>query len=206
MPIQAACPACGVPLQLPDDAVGRGFQCVRCGAALWALAGGQIVTQPQPLKAQANPFAEGPQAGVYGPASYHPAYLPQPMGREQALAKVRGPGITLIVYGLLWGALGLLLPLALFAEDFRQDEVAQVMIPVLAGLAMVIGAFTVFCGTRLMALRSYTLIMVGVVLTVVAGILICPLLAIAAIWPLVVLLDNQVKQHFGEPPASPFRV
>ncbi len=206
MPIPAVCPACSVPLQLPDDAVGRGFQCVRCGAALWILAGGQIVTQPQPLATAANPFAEPPQGGYYGPGAFHPGFLPQRMNREQALAKVRGPGITLILYGLLWGISGLLVPLALLADEFGQDEVAQVIIPVLAGLAMVIGAFTVFCGTRLMALRSYTAIMVCVVVTIVLGFLICPLLAVAAIWPMVVLLDNQVKPHFGEAPASPFRV
>jgi hypothetical protein len=202
MPIQAACPACHVPLQLPDDAAGRSFQCVRCGSALWALADGQVVTQPQPLAGLANPFAESPQAGYYAPAHFHPGFLPQPMLREQALAKVRGPGITLIVYGLLWGLGGMLLPLAMLADEFRNDDVAQVMIPVLAGLSMVVGAFTIFCGTRLMALRSYALIMVCVVVTVIAGIMICPLLAVAAIWPLVVLLDNNVKQHFG---AVPFK-
>ena len=203
MPLPTACPACGVPLQLPDDAVGRSFQCVRCGCALWALAGGKVVTQPQPLAGAANPFAEGSSGGYYAPTSFHPAFVPQPMLREQALAKVRGPAITLILCGLLWGLGGMLLPLALLTEEVQSDEVAQVMIPVLACLAILVGAFTIFCGTRLMALRSYTLIMVSVAVTAVAGIMICPLLAVPSIWPLVVMLDNNVKQHFGPAAAKP---
>ena len=191
----AQCPACGLALQMPDDAAGRRFACVRCGAQLSALAGGQVALLAQPPPA-VNPFAEGAAGGYYAPG-FQPAFAPQAMGREQALAKVRGPGITLILYGLMWGIAGMLLPLALLAKEVADDEAQQVIIALGAGLAFLAGAFTVYCGARLMALRSYTLIMVCIGINLVLGFMICPLLAVAAIWPLVVLVDGRIKLHFS---------
>ena len=196
----AQCPACGLALQLPADTAGCRFACIRCGAQLSSLDAGQVALLAQPPPA-ANPFAEGAPGGYYAPG-FQPAFAPQPMDREQALAKVRGPGITLVVYGLLWGIAGMLLPLALLAEEVADDEAQQVIIAVVAGLAFLAGAFTVYCGARLMALGSYTLIMVCIRINLILGFTVCPLLAVAAIWPLVVLVDGQVKQHFSPAAAS----
>lgn len=201
MPIQGACPACGVPLQLPDDAAGRSFQCIRCGASLATVAGGQIVKQPQTLApaspfAPANPFADSPQGGYFAPGQYHPGFAPA-MTREQALARVSGPAISLIVYGLLWLLVGLAIPLVLLAPDARNDEALLFMVLIVAPICIAVGAFTMISGWRMKMLRSYGLIMACVVVTLGVGILTCPVLSIVAVWPLAVLLDVNVKPHFG---------
>ena len=209
MPIQAACPACGVPLQLPDDAAGRSFQCMRCGTSLATTAGGQIVKQPltqaagSPFApsspfAPANPFADSPQGGYYGPGQFYPSFAPA-MTREQALAKVSGPAVLLIVYGLLWLVAGFAVPLLLLTPEAKDDEAILLMVLIFAPICIGVGAFTMFSGWRMKRLRSYGLIMTCVVITIGLGILTCPMLAIVAVWPLAVLLDLNVKPHFLTP-------
>jgi hypothetical protein len=200
MPIQGACPACGVPLQVPDASVGRSFQCVRCGTSLATMVGGQIVMQPPGFApaspfAPANPFAESAQGGYFAPSQYA-GYAPR-MTREQALAKAAGPAILLMIYGVLWVLGGLAFCLLLLAPEAQEDQALLYIVLIFAPLCVAVGAFTMFSGWQMMRLRSYGLIMAAVIVTIGLGLLTCPMLAIIVVWPMAVLLDVNVKQHFG---------
>jgi hypothetical protein len=190
-------------MQLPDDSPGRGFQCVRCGAALVTTAGGQLATQPRPMQ-PANPFAESP-AGFSYPGSYAPGpfapgfYSPPMMSREVALAKVRGPALTIQALG--WFLVLVAIPSAAlyFVVDHDEHPITVAITFGVAPIALLCGAFTVYCGSQLKALRSYSLVMASVVIMLVVGLLVCPLLALPGIWPMIVMLDSGVKAHFGTP-------
>jgi hypothetical protein len=200
MPHQVACPVCGVPMKLPDDSPGRGFQCIRCGAALVTGAGGQLATQPRPMP-PANPFADSPGGFAYpagfSPGPFAPGFYPPLLSREAALAKVYGPGLMLQIAGGLIVLAALCVPLLLLIPDAPDPD--ALLIGVLVGLTggLALGAFTFYCGSQLKALRSYVLVLVSVVFLLGLGLLACPLLALPGIWPLIVLLDTGVKAHFG---------
>jgi hypothetical protein len=205
MPHQVSCPACGVPMQLPDDLPGRSFQCVRCGAALVTTEGGQKVTQPRPMQ-PANPFAESPTGfgypGGYAPGMFAPGYLPPLMSREIALAKVRGP--ALMMQGLGWLLVIASIPAAAlyFVVDHDQHPVSAVVSFGAAPVALLLGGFAVFCGSQLNALRSYYLVLATIIVMLIVGLLVCPLLALPGIWPMIVMLDSGVKANFGAKPAA----
>jgi hypothetical protein len=206
MQIPVACPACNMPLQLPDNLPGRSFQCARCSAQLTTAAGGQLVLQARPGPAP-NPFAEYPAQPQFGPPGYHPSFYGPPLlSREAALAKVHAPAIVLQLAGAFCVVCGLALPLILLAPDVRKDEVAIVVVPVISLISLAAGGFTAFCGLRMIALRSYALVMTAVVVLLVLGLLVCPLAALPGIWPLIVLLDSGVKANFNSRQAgeSPF--
>lgn len=193
MPFSTMCPACGVPLQLPDEAAGRAFACVGCGRGLATEDGGKLVVQsavPLPSPTAYSPFV--PTAG-YAP-SYGYAY--RPLTREEALAKVRGPAILLIGYGFLWGILGLLLPLILLNEELRKEEFVQPAVAIGSAFSIALGAFTIFAGLRLMALRSFTLVIVCIGLNIALGVMVCWMMAIPVIWPLIATLDAKIKPYF----------
>ena len=48
MAILGNCPACGVPMQVPDDSFGGRFCCAKCRVPLTTSEGGEIVTEPIP--------------------------------------------------------------------------------------------------------------------------------------------------------------
>jgi hypothetical protein len=102
----------------------------------------------------------------------------------------------LIVYGFLWGLLGLLLPLFLLVDELRQEEFSQPIVAIGASFSIAMGAFTIFAGLRLLALRSFKLVMMCIVLNIVLGVIGCWLMALPAIWPLVVVVDGKVRPHF----------
>ncbi len=195
-------------MQLPDDSPGRLFQCVRCRSSLVTTTGGQLIAQAQPWQpAQPmpppNPFADTPGGfsypGQYAPGPFAPGYIPVPMSREAALARVQGPGLLLQIAGVLTVLAAFSSLLILLIPEARDDEALPIILGVTAPLGLAIGIFTIFCGSQLKALRSYALVMVGVVLLLVAGLMVCPLVALPGIWPLVVMLDAGVKAHFGAP-------
>jgi hypothetical protein len=194
MPIQVSCPACDVSLHLPDDLPGRRFQCVRCGAVLATAAGGQVVIQAS-APSSANPFAEHPTA-TFTPAGY---YGPVIISRDAALAKVRGPAIILLLTGAITAVGGAALPLLLLIPDVQNDEVAPVVLPALGFVSLAVGGLAAIGGLRMRALKSYALVMAAVIVLLLAGFLFCPLAALPAVWPLVVLLDYGVRANFGAP-------
>jgi hypothetical protein len=196
MTISASCPACGVPLRLPDDAAGRTFACVGCGRWLATEDGGKLV-----VRSGNQPEVRPYQPPGYVPPAYTPyaptaGYVPRPLTRDEAAARAQGPGVLLMVYGFLWGLSGLLLPLLLLNEEVREEEFGQPLVAIGAAFSIAMGAFTIFSGLRLLALRSFTLVMLCIVLNIALGVLGCWLMAQPAIWPLVVILDGKVKPHF----------
>ena len=205
---QASCPACGIAMQLPDDSPGRGFQCVRCRSSLVTTTGGQLIAQAQlfqptqPLPPP-NPFAEAPGGfsypGQYVPGPFAPGYIPVPMSRDVALAKVQGPGLVLQIAGGLVVLAAFSSLLIMLIPEAREDEATPLILGVTVPLGLATGIFTMYCGSQLKALRSYVLVMVGVVLLLIAGLMVCPLVALPGIWPLIVMLDTGVKAHFGTP-------
>jgi len=203
----ATCPLCGIAMQLPGAAPGQSFACPRCGAMLVASAGGALIAQGQagpPLpQPSGNPFADLPGGFTYpgyaaGP--FAPGYLPVPMTREAALAKVQGPAVLMQVMGGLIAVASLAMLLVLLDPGARNDEVLPIMLTIFAPLGAAVGGFTVYCGGQLKALRSYGLVMTGVVLLLGVAFLICIFAALPAIWPLIVLLDPGVRLHFRTPP------
>jgi hypothetical protein len=156
------------------------------------------------MQPPANPFADAPGGYPYPPgygqAPFTPGYLPLAMTREAALARVQGPGVVLQIFGglLVLSSLGSLL--VLLIPEAREDEATPLILAATVPLGLAAGAFMVFCGGRLKSLRSYVLVMTSVVLLMLVGLLVCPVLALPGIWPLIVLLDQQVKAHFGTRP------
>jgi len=157
------------------------------------------MVQPQAFPGQArNPFAEDP-AAVYQGAAYAPSgYMPFPiLTREMVLAKVRGPALILQITGGVFLLTGLALPLLLVSQEVQNDAFGLTMVLILAPVVLAIGAFTLFCGLRMKALRSYGLVLTSVVLLMIAGFLVCPLLALPGVWPFIVLVDPGVRASFG---------
>jgi hypothetical protein len=137
-----------------------------------------------------------PQPPTYRVSSPAAGYAYRPLTREETLFKVRGPAIMLIGYGFMWGIAGLLLPLVLLNDELRQEEFVQPVVAIGAAFSIAFGAFTIFAGLRLLALRSFTLIIVCISLNIALGFLACWMMAIPAIWPLIVALDAKVKPNF----------
>jgi hypothetical protein len=158
--------------------------------------------QPAP----ANPFADAPSGfsypGIYPPGPFAGAYLPQPMSRDAALAKVRGPGLVLQMFGGLIVLAALASLLILLIPEAREDEATPLILAVTVPLGLAVGALSIYSGGQLKVLRSYALVMTSVVLLLAAGLLVCPLVALPGIWPLIVMLDSGVKAHFGRPQAN----
>ena len=131
----------------------------------------------------------------------YPGYVLADRGR--ALAKVKGPAILMLIYSSLLGlggiAMGAFIPFIL--EDMNRDEgpVMLVILGVGVFLCLAAGAFNFWAGLRMMKLRSYALAMTAVVFTFIIGFLTCLPLLLVGIWPLVVLLDSEVKACFDQP-------
>ena len=132
----------------------------------------------------------------YVPLAPPSGYFPRPLTRGEAVARAHGPAVMLIVYGFFWGVLGLLLPLYLLNEELRKEEFIQPAIAIGSSFSIAMGAFTIFAGLRMLALRSFALVMLCIVLNIVLGVMGCWLMALPAIWPLIVIMDAKVKPHF----------
>jgi hypothetical protein len=106
-------------------------------------------------------------------------------------------GIVLMLAAL--GGFGVLAVWSVSEPDDPDLLVGAVMIVVAGLLGLVGGAIVLLGGLRLYALRSYPLVLTAAILVVVIGFLACQPLALAGIWPLVVLMDSEVKSAFDAP-------
>jgi hypothetical protein len=172
---QDKCPACGEPILVPDESPGGKLRCDVCGAVLDMGLDGSVAVI---------------ELGLAG------RRLPR---RDQALEKVKGPGILLQIMGILWVLTAISLPaLALFVKE--QDRGPVIMFCLVCEVFLLpVGIITWLSGSRMKALRSWGLVLTSVILTFVMGILFCMPLALVGIWPLVVLLDANVKNCFDRP-------
>jgi hypothetical protein len=118
-----------------------------------------------------------------------------------ALDKASGPAILLIVYGVLClVAVPVLLVSGAVAAAQKRPDAAAVALCLLGSLlCLAAGGLTVAGGIRMRVLRNYGLAMASVIVVFVVGLLICAPVALVGIWPLVVLLDPEVKASFDQP-------
>lgn len=201
-------------MAVPDEFLGRNVKCAQCGAVFTAEASGSSVAPPrgdsysgrsgddrdwrQPDDTPPSPRWQDP----YDRGPYGGSFRPRPT-REDALGKVKAPAIILMIYGVLLclTALGCFLGAVLTQTSHRQDDrIAGLIIFGVGGLiSLVLGALTVFAGQRLMVLKNYAYVMTIVILTMVFAVLTCVPAVLVAIWPLIVLVDRQVKDAFDLP-------
>ena len=201
----AICPSCHAPLGPQNIGSTAPIICGKCGTKIAPPQQSPFgnLAPPQPTNPYAppgaNPFGDGPVPG-YFPAPYDSAAV-----RRYARSRVQGPAILLMVTGLLLivSAIGsAFLGGAIYLEDPDDGEglAVAVLFVVIAAICLVSAAVLVFAGNRMRQLRSYGLAMTATIITLVVGFLVCVPAALAGIWPLVVLLDYQVKQGFALPP------
>lgn len=105
-------------------------------------------------------------------------------------------GVLLVVGGI---ALVGFLPLILHDMPRNDQPVMLVILGICAFFCLAVGAFTFWAAMRMKALRSYSLVMSAVVVTFLVGFLACLPAMILGIWPLIVLLDGEVKACFDRP-------
>ena len=209
MTIHGTCPACALPLQLPDNYAGRQFQCARCGGSLAVTTAGQVIgsqaapgpDNPDSSLVPANPFADLPAGNPYQATIQ--TYAPAQITRQQALAKVRVPGLLLQVYGAIWIIAAMFLPAAWLSQaENAEDPVLFYFAAVITPLGVATGLLAFVGGTQMKALRAHGLVLASVIVTSVAGLFICPPLALVGLYPLIVLFDGSVRNHFGRSEAS----
>jgi hypothetical protein len=137
--------------------------------------------------------------------------------RRRSLAAIRSkvapPAIFLMVYSVLLILCGLgAAALAGFGawrissapKQFPQsDKEDAVMMVVIGGMCAVVaflaGPIILWGAIRMNALRSYGLAMTATILSSAVGIFVCIALTLVGIWPLVVLLDPDVREAFNRP-------
>jgi hypothetical protein len=114
------------------------------------------------------------------------------------LAKVSGPAILLMVYGGICfaAAAGLLVLVPLIALQKRTEPGPLVMCVLGVPLTLLAGGLTIVGGLRMRALRNYGLVLASVIAVFVVGVFVCIPLAAVGIWPMIVLLDPEVKACF----------
>lgn len=198
----STCPNCHAPLTPNSLQPGKPTICGRCGATVPPPVSPFAGVGPYPANPYAppagNPFADSPAVGYFPPA-YDPATI-----RNMARAKVNGPAILLIVVGALMVLLALTLiglGVMMFLETGDEEAViVGVVLGVCALLCLGSSGVLIIAGLRMRQLRSYGLAMTATVLTMGVGLMTCVPMALAGVWPLVVLLDAQVKQAFYLPP------
>ena len=208
------CPICGA--GLPANQAGQTvLRCPKCGDVSEPKAG---FAQPSPANYPPAPLLPSPgYPPPYVPPlpSSNPYQSPNPWSenfpyqgyaipdRGRALAKVKGPAILMLVYSGLLSlcgiALGGMMPFIL--EDMSREEGSVMMAVLGVGtfLCLAAGVFNFWAGWRMMKLRSYAVAMTAVVFSFLIGFLTCLPLMLVGIWPLIILLDSEVRACFDQP-------
>jgi hypothetical protein len=151
-----------------------------------------------------NPYQSPNPWGDASPG-YYPGYY-QVADRNRALSKVFAPAIFMQVYSglLMLGAFALAAIAPFVLDEIPRNEqpffIGVIGVGVFLGL--VLGGFSYFAGMRMRTLRSYTLVMAAVIAIFGIGLLTCLPLVFLGIWPLIVLLDGEVKACFDKPERS----
>lgn len=204
---------------MPQSLVGNQVRCPLCDIVF--VAEGASPESPAP----GSPSATRPTLETRVSRSRRPHWAPEDVDfddladdargravrrwatfRRDARRRVQGPAALLIGVGILVSLVGLLAfgGLAVAASGAAGwnnpwDEEAiflAVMGGVAALAAFVLGPIMILGGQRMRQLRSYSLAMTATVLVFVTGFLVCTPLALAGIWPLVVLLNADVRLAF----------
>jgi hypothetical protein len=209
MAILGKCPACGEPVEVPEGAPSGKARCGQCGVPFTPAEGGSFVSErARRASARSRREAVTREPDDDRSADWSPEddrdELPRPRRRRPrcrvALDKVSGPAVLLIVYGVLClvAAPALLVFGVLAASQNRPDPAALVLGLLGALLCLAAGGLVLVGGIRMRALRNYGLAIASVIVIFVVGLLTCIPLALVGIWPLVVLLDPEVKASFDQ--------
>jgi len=176
-----------------------------------AFSGGYSATPQGPREPPRNPFADVPPASGGSPYQSPQGHYPPPgppfgggvsdaYRLQRARGRVKGPGIALLVIGLLTviGAAFLLLGLIVDANDGgppAEEEVVTIAIMMILGF--VFGGLMAFGGYCMASLKNYGMAMTSVILAFLSSLSCCMLLPLPfAIWGLVVLIDQDVSAAF----------
>jgi hypothetical protein len=208
MAIVGKCPACGETVEVPDDAPGGKVRCGTCGVPFTPDRGDRFTRERppgRPARSRREAVTREPDedAGTgWRPDDEEEDELPQPRWRRPrrsvVLEKVQGPAVLLMVYGALClvVAAGLLVLAPVLALQKKPDPGAVAIFAVGGPLLLAAGGLTLAGGIRMRVLRNYGLVLASVIVTFVVGILTCIPMVAVGIWPLVVLLDPEVKASF----------
>ena len=192
------CPACGKSLEAPQS---ESIVSAEMATTLAPAASAMPVSPGKPpvvAAAGINPYSDLAANPYHMP--FMPAWQPD---RARALSKVKGPGILMQAYGILicLAGIGCMAMPFVVPEMNEDDKIALWFIFGLGTLGLPVGVLTFWAGTRMKSLRSYGLAMTAVILTFVIAFLACLPAVIIGIWPLVALLDADVKASFDKPVA-----
>jgi predicted Zn finger-like uncharacterized protein len=215
------CPSCDSTLQVPEDRLGRSVKCGRCETVFTATA--TEAREPEPYVRREEPpprrdSGKGRRRSRYDDYDddfddrYYDIRRRDGYNRSEALSRVAGPAIMLMIYGVLTFLAGLLcvVGVAVGASELMNppkpqigshqgtdDTVAMVVVCTLGALTgFVCGVLIFLGGHRMRVLRSWGLALTATILTFVVGGLTCILLMLVGIWPLIVLVDSKVKRAF----------
>jgi hypothetical protein len=213
MVIRGSCPACGLPLQVSEGSPGSKYRCGKCGVVLVITEGGEFVTEPSPVAPapghyrEAEGIAEGRGAGGRPERRRRQdeddeVWLPPlrlgRVRRSAALARVSAPATVLQTCGILVALGGVALPV-IVAFQPPADSSALVLSLIGGFLCLALGGLFFLGGTRMKALRSYRLATTAVLLFMVVALLLFGPLGVVGFWPLIVLMDAEVKANFDRP-------
>lgn len=229
MPIEFRCASCNRLLRTGDGTAGQQAKCPECEAIQTIptpemLSPGASGAEQAPYEPPPGDFPRTDQAGTdpfgapgqfpaggfppSGPASVVPADL-----RVYALRRVSGPGMALIVFGLLGMFLGMLATLVyvlilggnlppapnpFLADLYKElrataDATDLVIAVVQTGVAML----CIIGGIKIRALRNRGLCLVVAVLATIPCTTPCCCVGMPfGLWALIVLLDGQVSAAF----------
>jgi hypothetical protein len=207
-------------LQVPQEQLGRSVKCGRCETVFTATAI-EARDDPEPHVRREEPpprpdSGRGRRSRYDDDDDFDDRYYDirrrDGYSRSQALSKVAGPAITLMIYGVLTFLAGLacVIGVAVGALELsnppkpqnafnqnRDDDVAMVVVCSLGAVAGFVCGILIFLGGyRMRQLRGWGLALTATILTFVVGGMVCLLLMLVGIWPLIVLVDSNVKRAF----------
>ena len=116
--------------------------------------------------------------------------------RSRALKKVRIPAIIMMFYGALLVLVGIALPIIVSNEPGPDRTFFLTIFAVVGLVFALVGVFTIFAAVSMMNLRRYGMSFASVITSFILTLLFCLPLIVVGIWPLVVLLDHEVKSSF----------
>jgi DNA-directed RNA polymerase subunit RPC12/RpoP len=224
MGAEAKCFECGELIEVPEDASGKKIVCPHCSARLQveedgtiarAGAGAEVTAAPRPaspVREQDDDEDDVPrrrrrwrdeedEEEEYPRRRRRRSFRKTGLTRQEALDKVRAPGTILQIFGVLLIISGLGSFVALpFAAQAQKDVELLLFVFGLSGIVCLPCGFITFLGgTRFKQLRSRGLVLATLILTFIIAVLFCNPAIVVPIWPLIVFMDANVKEHFDRP-------
>jgi predicted Zn finger-like uncharacterized protein len=218
------CPSCESTLQVPEDRLGSSVKCGRCEKIFTAVA--TNTREPEPNVRREEPLPGREAERGHSRSRYDDDFDDDDFddrlyrirrnnaySRSEALARVSGPSIFLMIYGAFWILVGVGCALAaVWAASVlaargnnttglsKSDAVPTlVLCSIGAVIGFAFGTLMVIGGFRMRKLRSWGLALTATILCFVIGGmggLIGVLLMLLGLWPLIVLVDSKIKRAF----------